>query len=131
MRFIGYLLIIFQFSAYSQVDNVELQKMYGEDQNSRFTKNINWSNLSKQDSIRELRVYELMKFGKIVTGKDYYNAAMICQHGRDTIASTNAVKFIRKAIEPDSSVNRWLLAAAIDRDLMRKDKPQIYGTQYG
>jgi tetratricopeptide (TPR) repeat protein len=30
----------------------------------------------------------------------------------------------------DSSRSKWLLAAAIDRDLMRRGKPQIYGTQY-
>ncbi len=37
---------------------------------------------------------------------------------------------MKKAIDMDSTVDRWLLAAAIDRDLMRRDKPQIYGTQY-
>lgn len=55
---------------------------------------------------------------------------MIFQHGGDTLASSMAVKHMRKAIELDSSINKWLLAAAIDRDLMRRQKPQIYGTQY-
>ena len=124
-------LLLFSLTTSSQVkDNAELQKMYDEDQSSRSVSNIDWSILSKQDSLREIRVYELIKEGKITTGKDYYNSAMIFQHGRDTLASAMAVKQMRKAIELDSTINKWLLAAAIDRDLMRRDKPQIYGTQY-
>ena len=111
-------------------DNIELQKMYDEDQSARSVSNINWIILSKQDSLREIRVYELIKENKIVTGKDYYNSAMIFQHGRDTAASGMAVKQMKMAIELDSTVNKWLLAAAIDRDLLRRGKPQIYGTQY-
>jgi hypothetical protein len=55
---------------------------------------------------------------------------MIFQHGTDTIVSLMAIKMMRKSIELDSMANKWLLAAAIDRDLMRRKKPQIYGTQY-
>ncbi|HMG93191.1 MAG TPA: hypothetical protein VK589_24210, partial [Chryseolinea sp.] len=101
-------------------DNVELQKMYDEDQRSRSTPNIDWMTLTRQDSLREIRVYEFIKDGKIVTAKDYYNSAMIFQHGRDTIASSMAVNHMKKAIELDSTMNKWLLAAAIDRDLMRR-----------
>ncbi|MBK8444283.1 MAG: tetratricopeptide repeat protein [Sphingobacteriales bacterium] len=124
------LLIFFPLSIYSQSDNIELQKMYDEDQSSRMVKDINWTILTKQDKERENRVYELIKTGQIVTGKDYYNSAMIFQHGEDSIAYGMAVKHMRKAIELDSTINRWLLAAAIDRDLLSRNKPQIYGTQY-
>jgi len=124
------ILFIFPFTAFAQTDNSELQKMYNEDQSSRMSKNIDWSILSKQDKEREKRVYEMLNSGQIVTGKDYYNSAMIFQHGNDTIASSMAVKHMKKAIELDTTINKWLLAAAIDRDLMRRGKPQIYGTQY-
>lgn len=30
----------------------------------------------------------------------------------------------------DSTLNRWWYAAAVDRDLMRRGEPQIYGTQF-
>lgn len=113
-----------------KMDNQELQKMYEDDQNARKLVNIDWKVLSKQDSLRQKRVTELIKEGKIKTGKDYYHSAMIFQHGTDTLASSMAVKQMRRAIEIDSTVNKWLLAAAIDRDLMRRNKPQIYGTQY-
>jgi len=123
-------LVLFPLTVFSQTDNSELQKMYKEDQSSRMVTKIDWSILSKQDKERENRVYEMINAGQIVTGKDYYNSAMIFQHGTDTVASSMAVKQMRKAIELDSTVNKWLLAAAIDRDLMRRQKPQIYGTQY-
>ena len=122
--------VFFPLTILSQTNNAELQKMYDEDQNSRMTPNIDWSLLSKQDRDREKRVYEMIASGLIVTGKDYYNSAMIFQHGRDTLASSMAIKQMRKAIELDTTINKWLLAAAIDRDLMRRQKPQIYGTQY-
>jgi tetratricopeptide (TPR) repeat protein len=123
--------LIFSYTVYSQTtDNVELQKMYEEDQSSRQVGNINWTILSKQDSLREIRVYEFIKDGKIITGKDYYNSAMIFQHGRDSIAYGMAVRQMKKAIELDTTINKWLLAAAIDRDLVSRGKPQIYGTQY-
>jgi hypothetical protein len=122
-------LISFSTSA-QQSNNQELQNMYNEDQTARSGPNINWMLLSKQDSLREARVYQLIKEGKIVTGKDYYHSAMIFQHGRDTTASSMAVQQMRKAVELDATINKWLLAAAIDRDLMRRNKPQIYGTQY-
>ena len=41
-----------------------------------------------------------------------------------------AVKLMKKSIELDPNANKWLLAAAIDRDLMYNNLPQIYGTQY-
>ena len=112
------------------VDNEELKRLYKEDQTDRQTGNIDWSIVSKRDSIRQTRVYELLDSNKVNTSLDFSNAAMIFQHGGDTIASSVAVKLMRKAIDLDSTANKWLLAAAIDRDLMRKGKPQIFGTQF-
>ncbi len=124
-------LLFFPLITFSQTaDNAELKKMYDEDQASRMTPNIDWIKLTKNDSIREKRVYELISSGQIKTGKDYYHSAMIFQHGKDSIAYGMAVKQMKKAIELDTTIDRWLLAAVIDRDLMSKDKPQIYGTQY-
>src|SRR5512145_3342327 len=94
------ILLFFPFMTFSQTaDNVELRKMYNEDQNSRMSSNIDWTELSKEDNIREKRVYELITLGQIITGKDYYHSAMIFQHGKDTIASGMAVRMMKKAIE--------------------------------
>ncbi|OFX39072.1 MAG: hypothetical protein A2X08_03750 [Bacteroidetes bacterium GWA2_32_17] len=111
-------------------DNEELKAIYEKDQADRKTENIDWLVVSKRDGLRQIRVSELIDSNKVNTSLDFYNTAMIFQHGNDTIASGMAVKLMRKAIELDSTTNKWLLAAAIDRDLMRKGKPQIYGTQY-
>ncbi len=111
-------------------DHEELKTLYEEDQSDRMSGDIDWSIISKKDSSREARVYELLDSNLVLTANDHYHAAMIFQHGNDTIASGMAVKMMRKAVDLDSTTNKWLLAAAIDRDMMRRNEPQIYGTQY-
>lgn len=129
-KFIFFLILFFPYSVFAQQDNIELQEMYNADQSSRKLEKIDWSILNKEDEERRKIVFEMIEKGEIVTAKDYYNSAMIFQHGNDTIASSMAVKHMKKAIELDSTIDKWLLAAAIDRDLMRKDEPQIFGTQF-
>lgn len=111
-------------------DNLELLQMYENDQSERKVSNPDWIELNRRDAERRQRVTELIASEKVKTAKDYYHAAMIFQHGTDTIDSGKAVAFMKKAVRLDPSMNKWLLAAAIDRDLMRKGEPQIYGTQY-
>jgi tetratricopeptide (TPR) repeat protein len=111
-------------------DNQELIEIYKNDQADRQTDNIDWNVVTKRDNSREVRIYELLDSNKVQTSKDYHNAAMIFQHGGDSTAYGMAVKLTRKSIELDSTANKWLLAAAIDRHLLSKGEPQIYGTQY-
>jgi tetratricopeptide (TPR) repeat protein len=114
-----------------KTDNTELIEIYQNDQADRQAgENIDWSVVSKKDSLREVRVYQLLDSNKVKTSKDYRNAAMIFQHGGDSTAYGMAVELMRKSIELDSTADKWLLAAAIDRYLLSKDEPQIYGTQY-
>ncbi|PRY48352.1 tetratricopeptide repeat protein [Arcticibacter pallidicorallinus] len=125
------ILILLPLRTISQVnDNAELKKMHDEDQNARRVSKIDWTQLDSVDSLHRSRVYELINQGAILTRKDYYHSAMIFQHGKDSVAYGMAVKHMRKAIELDSTISKWLLAAAIDRELMSRNKPQIYGTQY-
>src|SRR5689334_17758663 len=88
-------------------DNAELQKMFNEDQSGRSGSGD--PILYQQDRAREKRLYELIAEGKIITAKDHFNSAMIFQHGVDTTASRMAVKYMRKAVELDPSMNKWLL----------------------
>ncbi|MCB2196306.1 MAG: tetratricopeptide repeat protein [Bacteroidetes bacterium] len=110
-------------------DNRELIEIFKSDQADR-TNHIDWSIVQKNDSLREARVYELLDSNKVITSADYNNAAIVFQHGEDSVAYGMAVKLMRKSIELDSTRSKWLLAAAIDRDLLSRNKPQIYGTQY-
>lgn len=113
-------------------NNQELQVMHDEDRADRLPESgeIDWNVVLVRDSIRLSRAYEIVDSNKIGTSKDYYNLAIIFQHGYDTMASGMAVKMMEKAVELDSTINKWLLAAAIDRDLQRNGKPQIFGIQF-
>lgn len=112
-------------------NNKEIAQIYKKDQSDREGgKIINRNAVSTRDRLREKRVYELLDSNLLHTSLDYSNAAMIFQHGIDTISSGMAIKMMQKAIELNPKANKWLLAAAIDRDLMRRGKSQIYGTQY-
>lgn len=110
-------------------DLKELKTMYEQDQADRQDLS-DWKKIMRNDSIHLKRVKELLDSSLIQTGKDHYRAAMIFQHGNDSIDSGLAVKMMKKAVALDTTINKWLLAAAIDRDLMRRNKPQIYGTQF-
>lgn len=122
--------LLLSITAFAQENNKELVTMYEKDQASRMNGPIDWAVLSREDSIRRASVDRMIEEGKVKTAQDFYHAAMIYQHGNDTIASGKAVLYMKKAVEMDPSTNKWLLAAAIDRDLMRKGEPQIYGTQF-
>jgi hypothetical protein len=111
-------------------DNKELTEIYNADQADRQKQPIDWNNVSKRDSSRKARVLELLDSNKLRTSSDYHNAAMIFQHGMDSVSYGMAVKLMRKSIELDPTADKWLLAAAIDRYLLSTNKPQIYGTQY-
>jgi len=123
MFFIGYL-------GYAQNDNTELQQIADADQQARNASDIDWKMLNREDSLRRVRVHELIAQGKVNTAKDYFNAGIVFQHGNDTISSALAVKNFKMALDLDENLNRWWYAAAVDRDLMRKKQPQIYGTQF-
>lgn len=111
-------------------DSEELKEIYKQDQAERKTAKIDWKVVSKNDSLRRVRIHELLEVKKVHTSLDYHNAAMVFQHGRDSSDYGMAVKLMRKSVELDSTADKWLLAAATDRYLLSKNEPQIYGTQY-
>jgi len=111
-------------------DNDELFNLYFNDQEDRMIDYIEWDYVHKRDSLRRVRVHQLIDSNRIRTSKDYKNAAMIFQHGKDSTDYGLAVRLISKSIELDSTQHKWLFAATTDRYLLSKGKPQIYGTQY-
>jgi thioredoxin-related protein len=76
--------------------NEELKEIYKADQSDRQSPNIDWSEVSERDRQRQERVYELLDSNLVRTSEDYANAAMVFQHGGDTIASGMAVKLMKK-----------------------------------
>ena len=113
-------------------NNSELIEIYKKDQSDRSGNydDIDWDLLGKNDSLRRIRVIQLLDSNKVHTSLDYKNAAMIFQHGLDSTHYRMAVELMKKSVDLDSTANKWLLAAAIDRYLLSKNEPQIYGTQY-
>jgi len=114
----------------AEIDNIELIEIYKNDQNDRKSDNINWFEVNKRDSLRRVRVHQLLDSGKVITAKDLKNAAMVFQHGKDSADYGLAVRLMEKAIHKDTTLNKWLFAATTDRYLLSKGEPQIYGTQY-
>ncbi len=112
------------------VNNEQMSQLYENDQKDRTEDNIDWDIVSKNDSLRLDEVIDLLEQQQLQTAQDFERAAMIFQHGSDTFASKMAIQMMQKAINLDATIDKWLLAAAIDRHLMKKRLPQIYGTQY-
>jgi hypothetical protein len=110
-------------------DNKELIEIYNNDQSDR-SGAINWRYVRLNDSLRRVRVDQLLDSHKIITANDYKHAAMVFQHGNDSLDYGKVLQLMKKAISLDSTMNKWLLAATIDRYLLIKGDPQIYGTQY-
>jgi len=116
--------------AQNDKDNLELKAIYEADQSDRLNPPIDWKRVSQNDMDRRERVRQLLDSGLVRTATDYKCAAMVFQHGGDTASSAMAVALMQEAVALDPSINKWLLAAAIDRNLMYRGEPQIYGTQF-
>lgn len=125
------LFLIVLINVFAQ-DNVVLKKMYEEDQKAREAEHINWKELTKQDSVRRSIVKSMIKQNVLSTSNDYYHAAMVFQHGKDSTSYKLAWDYSLKAAMMDSTNTnaRWLSAASYDRYLISIGKPQVYGTQF-
>lgn len=133
MRLARFLLAILAFvslSAFAQ-DNPELIRMFAEDQGARRAEEIDWAVLNQQDAERREAVMSILQAGGVRTAQDYYNAAMIFQHGdsQDDIRMAHSFATIASSLRNNSATN-WLKAATWDRLMLRFDQPQWYGTQY-
>src|SRR5690606_36285951 len=67
-------------AAFAQ-NNAALAQMLAADQAARRSPNINWEDLRTEDEERRSTVLSILAAGGIQTALDYYNAAMIFQHG--------------------------------------------------
>lgn len=113
-------------------DNFELKKMYEEDQSARKVEKIDWAKLKLEDEGRRAKVEEMAGKNQIKTANDFFYAAMIYQHGSDSVSYKKAWEYSRKSadMDPKNEDARWLTAASYDRYLLSTGKPQIYATQF-
>ena len=94
------------------LSNKELRRMFEADQAERMGGIPDWRELVRKDSLRRERVRIFLDSGQVRTPAYYYHAAMVFQHGTDTLDSGMAVKLMTKAVALDTTMNKWLLAAA-------------------
>ena len=134
MRFAAILLLMLSCSA-SAADpssNPALRALKAQDQAARSGDAIDWKKVTEQDTVRRAEVAKMLAIGSLMTSEDYYNAALIYQHGQrpENIRMAFSLSTIAIQLDPENKQAKWLSAASWDRILMQLDKPQWYGTQF-
>ncbi|PCJ54374.1 MAG: hypothetical protein COA79_21900 [Planctomycetota bacterium] len=113
--------------------NEYLQELKNQDQAVRHAVgDIDWEIVSKEDTERRMKVTEILKNGEVRSAEDFYNAALIFQHGPsvDDIQLAYSLARISSLLNPDDKDTSWLCAAAWDRHMEYRKRPQWYGTQF-
>ena len=113
-------------------DNKVLQRLFDRDQLEREPKNYTANSLKvmKNDEKRRKQAMLMLTQRKIKTGRDFYNASMIFQHGQKVADFMRARDLAYKSMGLGHTPARWLFAAATDRFLVSQGKKQKFGTQY-
>ena len=117
-----------------RADNARLTSLYEEDQSDRkpSQRPLSGDQIVQRDVQRQETVIEIMRAGGVVSANDFFHAAMVFQHSdaADDNALAYGLAVTAARIDPSNKMAKWLSAAAWDRALMRKNKPQWYGTQF-
>ena len=113
-------------------DNDELRILKEQDQAARIAVVIDWDIVGPQDARRRDEVTNMLHSGCVRTANDFYNAALIFQHGGGLAdyQLAYALATISIRLSPNSKDARWLSAASWDRIMKSMERPQWYGTQY-
>ncbi len=112
--------------------SLELQKLFKDDQADREPApgvNVDWEAIGLRDEQRELRIKELIAAGVLVSGADFYHAAMVLQHAPTPDDALLAHDLCVIAIGKGEKRAKWLAAASMDRFLIRVGRQQRFGTQ--
>lgn len=114
-------------------DNPELRSIKEADQADRrsMPASDQLRELMQRDGERRARVLEILKEGRLATAWDYFNAALVLQHGEsaEDIRLAHALATIAITLDPEHKSAKWLVAASWDRLMLRFKQPQWYGTQ--
>ena len=114
--------------------NTDLQAIKDADQADRTSGLLSrdWRLLVKRDMERQGQVRQLLAKTPNLDGVDYFNAALVMQHGQsvDDYRLANALATIAAQIDPENANAKWLVAATWDRLLESMQQPQWYGTQF-
>jgi hypothetical protein len=111
-------------AAVSRVHQLEV-----EDQ-SENPGNISAEEYYRHGDARRAEVRKLLEEGKLTSGEDFSDAALIFQHGQTPEEFLFAHVLAVEALIRGGSADTWLAAATLDRYLQAVNRPQIFGTQY-
>jgi hypothetical protein len=114
--------------------NAELAGLVTQDQADRAvgSNKIDWNVVSQHDAARRTQALRLLDAGSLRSAEDFFNAAVIFQHG-DSISDTQlalALATTSARMDPTNRYAQMLMAQAWDRILVKSGKPQWYGTQF-
>ena len=115
-------------------ENAQLRTIVNADQAERQASHSpdEWIDIAKRDAQRRAQVLAELAAGRIQSSADYFNAALVMQHGEsvEEIRMAHALTTISASLDPLNRNAIWLKAASWDRILLRQKQPQWYGTQY-
>lgn len=112
--------------------NKGLEKLFKEDQDDRmaFGADGDFTIIEKRDIERKNIVKKLLKEGSVITGRDFYIAAMIFHHGQSLVDYKTALKLAEESNKKGYQKAKWLCAGVTDRLLLKQGKKQKFGTQF-
>jgi len=117
----------------------EIQLLYKADQSDREKIESSGSGtwqmqemikISQHDAERRKRTLELLNEGKLGSADDYYDAAMVMQHGDKPDDYLLSHVLASASLKLGREKSAWLVAASLDRYLMKIGQPQIFGSQF-
>jgi hypothetical protein len=79
---------------------------------------------------RRAEIRNLLAEGKITSGEDFSDAALIFQHGQTPDDFLFAHVLAVEGLIRGGSADKWIVAATLDRYLQSVNRPQVFGTQY-
>lgn len=113
-----------------RTNNPDIAKIFEEDQADRTNEKLTLADLAAGDKRRRETVRTFVESGKLSSAQDFYQAAVILQHGDTPRDYLWAHALATVAAARGNSFATWLAAASLDRYLQAIGQPQIFGTQY-
>ena len=109
----------------------EIHRLLLEDQRDRTAPpgSPGSANMGVNDVARRKRAHELLDQGVLQTGVDFFDAALIFQHGDKPEDYLLAHILAMVAVAKGNMGARELAAVTLDRYLQSIDEPQVFGTQ--
>lgn len=111
-------------------DDPAVKALFDADQADRDDMLTVGPQVAVKDAARRAELTQLMQAGVLKSGRDYYRAAFIYQHGDQPDDYLLAHVLAVTAMAKGFSDAGWIAAAALDRYLHESGSAQIYGTQF-